>query len=371
MRRPVALLDVDDTLIFSNHKLNQTFLTALKEKNITDLYLFTDMTFKKNSINDRETLIKTLTEQGFKVHAVITPNDLIWNLPPKEAQAIQTLYQYCFDGSYTGPLTGKLFIKLIETRVPILAPIIKNYDPHSQTPGQSYQDALSVLQQNVGFEDIVHRSMMSKAFGDCLAENHGYQHTKGLLLDFFLCHQPDWVSSIVIADDNEQVKQSIEQFKPVTSDIAPPLLTFIEVKGLNMENSYYTDKLQQHLDNDYIATISHRIEKQIQLLKSKHLLFKDHHAIQDLRSLQTALSNRKAAGKTFEAILEDWSCEQFEKTNPKQHVSLKTIPQILFPCIKHTHCARENLSFLNQLKQEFGDRILSGSEEQEVSSYSI
>ena len=44
MPKPVALLDVDHTLLFGDSNLNMNLLSSLKKRNIKDIYLLTDMT---------------------------------------------------------------------------------------------------------------------------------------------------------------------------------------------------------------------------------------------------------------------------------------------------------------------------------------
>ncbi len=79
----VALLDVDHTAGFfdgdGNIHVNKVLVKALKEKDIKDIYLFTDMILKKSDLESRPKLIKALEAEGFNVLGVITPNDYCWN----------------------------------------------------------------------------------------------------------------------------------------------------------------------------------------------------------------------------------------------------------------------------------------------------
>ena len=51
---PVALLDVDSTLLFNENELNVQLLSALKSNGISDLYLLTDMTYKITGIHENQ-----------------------------------------------------------------------------------------------------------------------------------------------------------------------------------------------------------------------------------------------------------------------------------------------------------------------------
>lgn len=83
MGKSLALLDVDHTLLFDD-RLNMNLLDSLKERDIKDLYLFTDMTLKQSDMKDRKELIEKLEALGFNVLGVITPLDLVWDKVPAE-----------------------------------------------------------------------------------------------------------------------------------------------------------------------------------------------------------------------------------------------------------------------------------------------
>jgi hypothetical protein len=61
MPKPVALLDIDGTLLFHDNSLNEELLESLKKKGINNLYLFTDMRFSDESLTERNKLIVALT----------------------------------------------------------------------------------------------------------------------------------------------------------------------------------------------------------------------------------------------------------------------------------------------------------------------
>lgn len=98
---PVALLDVDGTLVFGSKEgkggvghqsrpregtatetsaeaktlYNTTLIEALKKKGVTDAYLFSSMSIDNDALKDRGELIVWLGKQGINVQGVITDND--------------------------------------------------------------------------------------------------------------------------------------------------------------------------------------------------------------------------------------------------------------------------------------------------------
>lgn len=84
MNRPVALLDIDKTLLFNANDLNENLLNALSRNGIKDIYLFSDMRFRVLETEERIELIKKLEAKGFTVHGIITPCDLVWNQMTRE-----------------------------------------------------------------------------------------------------------------------------------------------------------------------------------------------------------------------------------------------------------------------------------------------
>lgn len=79
MSKTYALLDVNHTLLNDNGALNLHIVHSLLHNNILDVYLFTDMTFKTYSVNDRRALISQLQDLGLTVHGVLTTPNLFWS----------------------------------------------------------------------------------------------------------------------------------------------------------------------------------------------------------------------------------------------------------------------------------------------------
>lgn len=78
----VALLDVDGTMLIGDGVINQTIIDHLKENQISDVLLFTNMgdttRLGRRDQPTREYLIRKLEKQGVRVHAVITPYDHVF-----------------------------------------------------------------------------------------------------------------------------------------------------------------------------------------------------------------------------------------------------------------------------------------------------
>src|SRR3990167_4601743 len=78
----VALLDVDGTMLIGDGVINQTIIDHLKENQISDVLLFTNMgdttRLGRRDQPTREYLIRELEKQGVRVHAVITPYDHVF-----------------------------------------------------------------------------------------------------------------------------------------------------------------------------------------------------------------------------------------------------------------------------------------------------
>lgn len=264
MPRPVALLDVDNTLLFGldnagNSILNQNLILSLHRNAVKDVYLFTDMTFMKYLVEERLWLISKLQEYGLIVHGVVTPNDLAWNITDVERlEDLLLSDEYQGNDKYRGRFYGEQFEEFIRTQSSLCSSI-STYQPNNTKPGKAFDDAKSALNNDEFSEYFLVKSTITKAFGDRLGAKHGYPHTKGLMLDLFLHHRPDWVGSILVADDNKEVISTFEidpvtsqtKFKPVDASKTPcPLLTLIPVKNLHHDAQYYDNLIKGHLSKD-------------------------------------------------------------------------------------------------------------------------
>mmetsp|Transcript_11607 Transcript_11607/g.13988 ORF Transcript_11607/g.13988 Transcript_11607/m.13988 type:complete len:270 (+) Transcript_11607:61-870(+) len=253
----VALIDVDHTLLFNNDDININLTNSLLARGIYKIYLFTDMSFSSHSIDERNTLITKLEQQGFAVRGVITPNDLTWT--QMDQFETKQLHEWCFSNNntkkeYQGKLYGEefeLFIKSHSNELPKLSKAISQYEPQNGILGIGYQEAkLEKYQKGSCSENITIKSIFAKTITDHLSEKLGYKHNKGLLLDLFIQHKPDWIESILVFDDNKQVINDISQFQMVDKDLIIPLpkITMIPVESQDMDPSYYDKMIGEHLD---------------------------------------------------------------------------------------------------------------------------
>lgn len=269
----IALLDVDHTLVLYNDTLNLPLLTALLDKEITRIYLFTDMNFHVLAIMDRNKLIKELEEMGFSVQGVITPSDVVWNTI--DATEAVKLHHWCFTAKkYSGTFYGEEFDTFLAAHTldfPNISKLSSTYAPEKGEISSGYAEACMEYHRTETLSDAIKiKSIFAKALCDHLANKCGYAHNKGLLLDLFLFHLPSWVKSIVVVDDNKTVCQDITNFRPVSlspsaaelhhhdfsssSSLSPPSLvlspplkiSMIPVTSHNLNTSYYSDKLRAH-----------------------------------------------------------------------------------------------------------------------------
>lgn len=259
----VAFLDVDHTLLFDTpDSLNLTLLNALLDNGITRIYLFTDMTFSQHAIVERNTLMKQLEELGFSVHGAITPNDITWAM--MDIKEVRKLHEMCFqDHIYTGKLYGPDFELFVQEHIdvlPNLSNAIGTYQPLSSPPGEAYSDACLELHANSSIsDDTKMKSIFAKVFADHLSEKYNFKHNKGLLMDHFLHHKPDWVDGIIVFDDNTNVIHDITHFKRVnlsnhdtatTKTHLDPINTIISAVPVTtnyLSSEYYTKLITAHL----------------------------------------------------------------------------------------------------------------------------
>lgn len=257
MARTIALLDVDDTLYFSYHpppldkkRINLDLLLALKERKITELYLFTDMVMEARAIAHRQLLIEFLHAQGFTVHGVITPNDLLW-------------------GNY-------LLYKDSAIRNKHSSVFVRNSFKKNQ-PGIAFDEAT---------REIAHKESLSTATRNksvwitrvlipYFYKKMEYLHAKGLMLEHFLFFLPDKVRKIVLIDDRPSVLESIRQFIQMAElyQLDIPTIDLIHVSKQN-RGSYYTHPLATQAkalkQTDFsVFIILHTIEREIHSLSSK------------------------------------------------------------------------------------------------------
>ncbi len=312
MPRPIALLDVDHTLLTDNLtsagsilEHNTSLTEALKAKGILDVYLLTDMKFSREGVQERVELIQYLRGQGFAVHGVITPCDIHWTTIPTEESLI-----YMDAGMQNFPgrsreeslLTRtRQYIESRSTELPGMQGLL-SYEPASSRAGAAFEEAKAFYlrtpsrpaeaqesKESVSLarfnspEHIYKHSDVTKSWCDALSGHCGYSHSKGLLLDLFLSHKPEWVSSVLVADDREEVIAAVSEFKPVSS-LRPyliPALSALKVtpdfatKRFMTPQKEYEIILEEHLKKDPIVQYRKSIEVQIKKLCSWSLFLRN------------------------------------------------------------------------------------------------
>lgn len=314
MGRSVALLDVDHTLLFDD-RLNTKLLDSLKEKGVNDLFLFTDMMLKKSGIEDREKLIANLKARGFKVHGVITPLDLVWDKIPAEKAAPFRDYVFKHGPQRLFGNDFDSFLNSDELRHEYsFAPDSLNRSMSDVSCGIAYKEGIDAYAQLKDGHasipnSIAERSEVAKILGDHIAHQAGYEHTKGLLLDAFLQNKPEWVSNIIIADDNQHVITSIAQYKEKHQPKLP--ISAIHVTNENLEKTAYQNKIHEHLraDPSYRAKLQiiQKIDKHINHLKRFNLFLSGSKAkINAFSRLKEDILAADFSRQTMEHVIDDW-----------------------------------------------------------------
>ncbi|WP_131751175.1 hypothetical protein [Legionella erythra] len=298
-------------------------------------------------MQDRIKLVRFLENRGFKVHGVITPNDLLWSQLNGE-QAAQL--DKAFSG-YKGRFEGQEFDKQIrETSFveanPFLEGMVK-YDPEANRPGCSYAEAFKACSTIEKLEEaalpghLLERSSYTKVFVDHLATKLGFVdptkqsgqergHTKGLMLDFFLHHKPEWVSSILVVDDNIDVIQGIDKL-----DKKPSLpISTLTIKKIESED-VYDAAIEKHLKMDPHFSVYYKIQqlidahiKHLQSTRYNPFLSSPKAKIEALQLLQDDLRNAFNTKEEVDIpkIINDWQAAiKFKSTSTKTEVPVSTV----------------------------------------------
>lgn len=233
----VALLDVDDTLIIRDHGadpvaddveqiktklrapgvLNLDLIKALKAARIKDVYLFTDMTFNKNSLQERLALAEVLKEDGFIVHGTITPADCAWHLPQKPLQALAEskdvglLKQIDRLREAGKNEEAQKLLSELQQNLDYQA-VIKNPElKGTAKPGRAFAEAVEVINNKELLHTCALRGMYAKSFADRESLLHGMSHVKGKMLQCLVNHNQHGFKKFVVCDDRLDVLESIKQ----------------------------------------------------------------------------------------------------------------------------------------------------------------
>lgn len=346
MPRPVALLDVDDTILF-DQELNTELLDSLKKNGVKDVYLFTDMTIKSSAIEERLKLKERLEKEGFTVHGLITPLDLAWrkenDLESRKKTGEQatnfrdTLYRQYPDKKFSGD-----DFELIMGD-PHIAETFPSYGEILTRPldqvqlGSAFSEAVEVYNSDIkagqepesGFHlsnNLNTRGDVAKMLGDHQGWRAGYSHTKGLMLEAFLAHKPEWVSSIIVADDNQQVIESVARMKE--SKKPGIAITTIHVDKHNRKAQEYDDTIKTHLQADP-SKILEKIDAEIaRLQKSKWNFFlsSPKHKITALNLLKEDIRNADLNQTSLADVVSNWEKSiRFMDTRTKKEVAVSEV----------------------------------------------
>lgn len=259
-KRPVALLDVDYTIMNMNdggvargeRLINSALLDALQEQGVKDIYLFTNMRlgtlvaeFDTNTQSGRPNIPltrmeirKELTDRGFTVHGVITPLDIPYDKGIGKA----------FDDYYRPQ--HKRFVESIEDskqdptlegRVIDGKPKIDPRQPEKDPEFKQKADECSALQVKLEkemlgeFYDKLQLSPQTEEEKQAVREGKVEQlNVKGALSSLFYENKPEWVGSIIVADDEPPCLKSVEKVAEAYGRVTPCL---VQVKEPEMENN--------------------------------------------------------------------------------------------------------------------------------------
>ncbi|MDX1836034.1 hypothetical protein DIZ81_13260 [Legionella taurinensis] len=387
MTRPVALLDVDDTVLIEQ-ELNTALLESLKNNGVKDIYLFTDMTFKTSSIEERLKLKERLEGQGFRVHGFITPLDLTWtNLDSKETREIEGQQANDFMTTLSSPkfatkkLSGDDFDSILaddEIRKKFSSYKDSLERPLDQmTMGGAFEEAKTVYESDIqegrqagsGFHlshNMNFRGDVAKLLGDQRALHSGYSHSKGLMLEAFMMNKPGWVSSIIIADDHPKVIESCEKYKSEKNPAVP--ITTIHVDKKNMDAKQYDDEIKTHLQKDPSSKVIKQIDEEIaRLEKSKRNFFlsSPKSKIVALEKLKEEILNADLDKTSIHDVIHTWENSlRFRNTKTKKEVSVSEVlsQHRNFFKAEFSSESTSTQKFISSLKEEY-NKIKQGPQE--------
>ncbi len=215
-KRPVALLDVDQTLLVGN-ELNERLLINLKLRGILDVYLFTDMLGDYPTVKERMELIAELERRDFRVRGVITPSDVTWNSPknsfflPREKQMGQAFKD----------IADKL--DQIQKKCPSQLLARKNAGDEKEYLEKNHSEEYRA------YKEIAERISDCKTVCDHIAQQKDYVDPKGCALELFLEEKEPWVGDIYVFDDKVKVIETIN--KVANKQAAVATIKAIHVKA--------------------------------------------------------------------------------------------------------------------------------------------
>lgn len=219
LKKAIALLDVDNTLAFSSPEFNDNLIHVLLQNGVKDVYLFSSMSLKEDTIKDRNELINYLQRKGLKVHGVICASDLIWQ---KDKNLITEFYN-----AMTATKTdAELFDLFNQEKFQSLTQF------NDAIPGQAFS---AVTGQNnvLDQKEAGMYQMCVSAIRQYLKQKDTSKHAveiakteKSYFYEMFVRNKPAWSGDIIFIDD---ASDNIDAVKGMHEKLNPEykLLTLV------------------------------------------------------------------------------------------------------------------------------------------------
>lgn len=253
-KRPVALLDVDYTLLV-NGKINERLLMNLDKKGIKDIYLLTDMNYCLTKLIERIDLIAQLSARGFRIHGVITPADLMLRHVSKEdvegmreyafgkinpamLEKIKPFYEEDLQGPRDEKKLGSAFRYCEETFGNAIKTAAHSYKKHPKSPQDDTDIRIGHITEALNRRELLPEidefdqkgKVIVNAWIEQIQLHKGYDHPKGCLLKLFMAHKPNWVGDIIVFDDRLEVCSTVQQIADDLSKDAAPHMKAIHIR---------------------------------------------------------------------------------------------------------------------------------------------
>lgn len=238
-KKVVALLDVDNTLIFGNSEqlsYNNNLIETLIENNVKDIYLFTSMTLKQSGVSERMTLVEYLSLKGLTVHGVICAADLVWK---KDKAQLKRFYQELNVSKANNLFSKDEFKSLYDFSDAVCGEgfkaVTEGIEGWSDDDARMYQDisclGMKYLNDNSTSE---HKDAISKT-------------EKSYLYQMFVNKKPEWVDAVIFIDD---AMANISAVEGMNKELQPThlLFTLHNEEKKEYEKSFYQQFIQSCLE---------------------------------------------------------------------------------------------------------------------------
>lgn len=196
-KRVVALLDVDNTLIFGappEVEYNDNLIDTLLKNGVKDVYLFSSMSLKQHTLEERVTLVEYLESKGLTVHGTICAADLVWN---KDKELLKTFYQAVCktktDEEIHELLNQEQFESLTHFNDAVsgqaFAAVRAGIDGWSREDAELYQAAASAIRRYLDHNSISEHKA------------HIAETEKSYFYEMFVRNKPEWAEAVIFVDD--------------------------------------------------------------------------------------------------------------------------------------------------------------------------